>query len=94
MSFAKLYPYELKGHISHHGGRSSLLAPKTCPSWEFTVGLFSQSALWRDGLLTHFSGQGYAQGAPLRTIRYTHLKTDGCSSQLVGVTSVLCRQTR
>lgn len=71
MSFAKFYPSKLKGHMSHRGGRSSLPAPKTCPSWEFIVGLFSQSALWGDGLLTHFSGQGYAQGAPLRTVRYT-----------------------
>lgn len=84
--------------MSCPGEGSSFLAPRTCPSWVFTVDLFFGSTLWMGDLL--------AQTSQFRDMlrllilglsdmhKILHLKTNGFSNQLMGGMSVLCKHKR
>lgn len=81
----------------------SLWAEKAhIPPWEEAIpcswNLPILGVHWRGGGLTHFSVQGHTLATSFLAVRYKGRYciswTNGCSSQLVGVTSVLCKQTR
>lgn len=84
--------------MSCPGEGSSFLAPRTCPSWVFTVDLFFWSTIWMGDLL--------AQTSQFRDMlrllilglsdmhKILHLKTNGFSNQLMGGMSALCKHKR